>query len=697
MRVVSVAECPPGWVGIGFSPVLGKAGSPSGAPVYVPRDHDELLRRRLSGLGDTGGFLLVVGGPSAGKSRSLYEAVRTLLPEWRLFLPEGPAEVRAAIEGLEPRTVVWLDDTPTERYVTEAAGEGGLSNEEFHRLVDNAGGGPVIVVDTLWPERFSVLADRFTGAPELLSVGTGDHPDLSAALDPAPVEVSDRLSTAERVQAREFVRRDPRLRPALADVWLGFAQHLAGAPALIAAWKSSRSAEPLVHGLVAAALDARRLGFFAPLTRAFLQDAVTGYLPAEPAPRIDVAARIDGALERAVRNPDGTAGLLRSAAGGYAAAGYLQVYVERRPDLARPPASLWEACLAHAEDVADVNRLAESAFRRLLYRYSVPLQRAAAHAGDQKARAKLDVWLEARGWSEPRERPSADERPADLPPAGPLAYRAGEADDLVPHADDGYAREKGASWLADHDRMDEAIALLRRAADAAAGGPAARDANRRLAIFLSEHDRVDELRERSAGGDREAGLWLAGWLRERGRRDEEVRVLRPIAATGDEEARIRLAIWLADHDQVDELRERTDTGDEHARYQLADWLGRNDFFDEATRLLEGDDRTRTWAAGLLLDHGRGDELRVRADAGDKAAHRALLDWLLNHEDGVEGLAKRAAGGDHQALDPLNLLFYIRDPETTRPVERPREEQLGALFAYGVNADGTIADPWEPPR
>ena len=44
---------------------------------------------------ERGGFVLLVGGSSVGKTRCAVEAVRALLPDWWLVHPAGPAEVAA--------------------------------------------------------------------------------------------------------------------------------------------------------------------------------------------------------------------------------------------------------------------------------------------------------------------------------------------------------------------------------------------------------------------------------------------------------------------------------------------------------------------------------------------------------------------------------------------------------------------------
>ena len=64
---------------------------------------------------------------------------------------------------------------------------------------------------------------------------------------------------------------------------------------------------------------------------------------------------------------------------------------------ARVPASTWEAFISHIRDPDDTARLADSADRRLLYRYAIPLYRHAANAGDTYTAVRLADLLAQRG------------------------------------------------------------------------------------------------------------------------------------------------------------------------------------------------------------------------------------------------------------------------------------------------------------
>lgn len=77
-------------------------------PVYVPRDIDAELRGELT----RGGFVLLVGDSTAGKTRAAFEAVRAILPDHTLIMPQSRDGVTAAVQKAATirRCVLWLND-----------------------------------------------------------------------------------------------------------------------------------------------------------------------------------------------------------------------------------------------------------------------------------------------------------------------------------------------------------------------------------------------------------------------------------------------------------------------------------------------------------------------------------------------------------------------------------------------------------
>ena len=79
----------PVWMGVHRAAALAngvtsEAGAKPGAPAYVPRDFDAELRECLA----AGGFVLMVGDSTAGKTRAAFEAARSTLAR-----PRSPAVI----------------------------------------------------------------------------------------------------------------------------------------------------------------------------------------------------------------------------------------------------------------------------------------------------------------------------------------------------------------------------------------------------------------------------------------------------------------------------------------------------------------------------------------------------------------------------------------------------------------------------
>ncbi|MFI6505154.1 hypothetical protein [Nonomuraea typhae] len=131
---------------LGVHPAIRLPGSPDAEPpVYVPRDIDADLRERLA----VGGFLLLVGDSSAGKSRTAYEAMRAMLPDHILVAPHDRGALPAAIDSCLQlkRAVLWLSEGVARADVSLAAwiGQGMLARsivvELRTRLGEQAGFG----------------------------------------------------------------------------------------------------------------------------------------------------------------------------------------------------------------------------------------------------------------------------------------------------------------------------------------------------------------------------------------------------------------------------------------------------------------------------------------------------------------------------------------------------------------------------
>ena len=267
-------EAPGGW-----------DGAVEHVPAYVPRDVDSRLRERLA----AGGFVLLVGDSTAGKTRAAFEAMAATLPKHVLVCPSGREAVSVAITQAAQtrRCVLWLDDL--ERFL----GSGGLTAAQLGRLIIGAGHHRVILATLRAAEEARLAdaaADTDDGARDALR-------DTRQVLDQATTIRMARMFSAqelERARARDW---DPRVAEALGHSReYGIAEYLAAGPQLLRDWEDARGAAAGRHArgaaLVAAAIDLRRAGYTAPIPRAVLGQVQEQYLtgpehgrtPREPLP-----------------------------------------------------------------------------------------------------------------------------------------------------------------------------------------------------------------------------------------------------------------------------------------------------------------------------------------------------------------------------------------------------------------------------
>lgn len=122
-------------------------------PTYVLRDIDADLRTALEARSKTGGFVLLVGPAAAGKTRCAYEAIRAVLPNWRLFMPPDAATLTELVTGGADlkHSVVWLNET--QNFLT---GSAPLTAATVRRILADSAR-PVILIGTIWPSIYDQL------------------------------------------------------------------------------------------------------------------------------------------------------------------------------------------------------------------------------------------------------------------------------------------------------------------------------------------------------------------------------------------------------------------------------------------------------------------------------------------------------------------------------------------------------------
>ncbi|MFI7602001.1 tetratricopeptide repeat protein [Actinoplanes sp. NPDC049681] len=643
-------------------------------PVYVPRDLDLDLRASLAAAGaGRGVFLLLRGGSSVGKTRTLVEAVRASLPEWWLLHPADAQRVRATADAPPPRTVVWLDEL--QRYLDEP---GGLAPGVVRALV-TAG---LVVVCTLWPDEYAGRsAPRVPGRPDPYA---GDRELLGLA---RVVDVPDTFSAAERRRAEELAA-DSRIRVALDTRDAGLTQVLAAGPELIRWWEHADVTQPRQcygKAVITAALDARRAGADACLGADFLSAAAPAYLTSAQQATAP-PDWFEQALGYATTRLHGaTACLVPVAAGmgrtaGYVAADYLYQHARRTRRTVAVPDAVWDVLVALHP--GDSMRLAGNAARRGQRRAAEALYRRAADAGNELARIRVTKMLAEQGRVDELEgRADAGDGHASDQIAKLLA-REGREEELRRRADggDGYAAERLARMLGEQGRVDE----LRHRADSGDGYAADR-----LAKLLADEGDVDEaialLRRHEHAADGSAVVRLAEVLTSRNRLDEAIALLRRHEDAAEGYAGVQLVELLAAQGRLDELRQRADLLDWYAAEALAKALARQGGVEELhrraadrdvyalvelARLAEQQGRTDEAIAMLrdrpdapaavevsrmLAERRSIGELRFRADAGDMYAADRLAELLAGEGEAGE-LRQRADAGDVFAANHLVALL-----------------------------------------
>jgi tetratricopeptide (TPR) repeat protein len=263
-------------------------------PPYLMRPHDETLRDRLDRCRDSAIslMLMVVGTSCAGKSRSAYEAVRQVLPDWQLIAPKTDTDLRQDLhDGVPARTVIWLDEL--ERFLTTTA-DGVASAASIRALISSSQAGPHVIVGTIWPDNLRELSQRPDAADARMGASVIHR--LVTEIAPGAIHVADGFSTEEITQAVTRLGRDaddPRLRVALRTAEMvpigneegrAITQVLAGGQQLIERMETSGSSphkfSTATRALLETACVLRRVGHPNPLPRWLLEEAASDYLPA---------------------------------------------------------------------------------------------------------------------------------------------------------------------------------------------------------------------------------------------------------------------------------------------------------------------------------------------------------------------------------------------------------------------------------
>jgi hypothetical protein len=165
-------------------------------PPFVARD---LLPDLVEALGK-GGFVLVVGDSTAGKTRLAYEAMRACLPSHVCVSPDGPHSLRAALTAAKVHrpSVLWLDDL--ERYLgRQWPHVDRPRRSQYSRTGDDANRGLA--------RAGRELLDAMTTELHLDRMWSGH--ELAAAAHTHPIRASPAPSSPQTARHRRTTRRRP--------------------------------------------------------------------------------------------------------------------------------------------------------------------------------------------------------------------------------------------------------------------------------------------------------------------------------------------------------------------------------------------------------------------------------------------------------------------------------------------------------
>jgi len=264
------------------------------------RDVDSELSSRL----EEGGFVLIVGDSTAGKSRAAFEAMRHTLRNHTLIAPRGVDGLRVAITYASRcrKAVLWLNDL--EFYLRP----GGLSKADIARLL--IGNGPAKVI--LATIRSAEQARLLRGNAELDGAGPQTERDVREIFEQAHQIRMWRKFTQNELDRARALTKDPRIAMALqySDTF-GVTEYLAAGPALQSDYENAWDigVNPRGAALVSAAIDCRRAGFLGSIPRLLLNQLHEMYLVEAGGNRL-MPEPIEHAWEWATRPRYGTAALL---------------------------------------------------------------------------------------------------------------------------------------------------------------------------------------------------------------------------------------------------------------------------------------------------------------------------------------------------------------------------------------------------
>ncbi|WP_412074610.1 hypothetical protein ACLF6K_00020 [Streptomyces xanthophaeus] len=605
-----------------------------------------------------------------------------------------------------PRTVVWLNEA--QHYLGDPdVGEEIAS--ALHSLLTAPERGPVLILGTLWPD----YERQYTALP--LVGGPDPHSRVKELLAGQTVAMPDCFDSEALRAAHDLAYAgDWLLADALTRAWQDgrVTQDLAGVSHLLKAYQLG---SPAARALLEAAMDARRLDVGIHLPQAFLTDAAPDYLTDTEYDQLtddwaetafaELARPVHGrqvplhrARARPIRRPPGTppsspASLGPSAGPVFRLADYLEQHGRTTRGDQCPPASFWDAAASHLSQHGDLRNVAVGAGHRARKQWEHHILHLAAEAGSDDAMIQLAWWCEERQNFEVAEafyRQAAE--------AGNTTALRGLAQRRLEAGDRSAAESlyRTAAEAGDFHAARSLMQIRLEASDRAGAEAAMQTA------FDAGYDSalLDLAAIRRAAGDTAAAEALAQQASE----SEDARLLAQLAARHAENGDLAHAESL--------YRKAGERGYGKAwiaagtlRQEAGDQVGACAYYRLTTNTFDPYDRIE---ASSLLKR-----------AGDDEGAQALIDTLVDGHGHAELLVTLGTWhqetGDYQAAADnyekaiqlgsvfaivalANLQEHLGKPDQAKDLYRQAADRGNLLsdwpwWPYGLNPDGSEADPW----
>lgn len=722
--------------------VMGVPGRTPGdfvLPAYIERPHDAKTRRHLALLAEKEitGLVVIRGQSCTGKTRTAYEAVNRVFPEWGLVFPKDADSLLAvlAADAFERDTILWLNEAQSFFY----GKYGKVAASALRRRLEDPGS--ALVIATIWPEYHRELTatptpgqeDPYHHARELFA--------QEFRID-VPASFTDEALEGVRARAPEDASLSEALKTASGRV----TQVLAAAPNLVDHYEHPSGASgPYGKAVITAAMDARRLGVSGPLSLKFLEAAAPAYMAPQERASADPTTWFTSALEYARTEIKGVAAALQDVPsdrgmgaqlGVVRLADYLDHYGRTIRKHCVPPLRFWSAARETLESAEELMALAESARERLRNRVAADLYSrasefgntdalrwlaflreraeddesrdrltlAAAEAGNLYALRDLARWCERRGnhaeairfageaaaagyptalWEVAKMR----QREGDLAEAERLFWLAAEAGS--PDAVTDLIRVKRE--LGDRDDIDDLISVLLETRDD--------DSLFQLGLECREAGDLEEA-ERFFSLAAEMGdaysLVEIGRLRKRaGLREEAEELFKQANESVGSYALRELALLEEENGNLEEAEglyfEALEDGDTEAVWYVVRMYERSGDAARAEMLAkESADQGNYFAISQLAQNLRSAGSGERADAllqytieklGEPSV--VLVDALMD-----AGLSAEAQAYARRAADEGNSYLLI---EFAR--KKGSEGRWPEVLKFGLELDGNVSDPW----